>query len=99
MTKPASAAATRRFSMISHGFRLFDREMTQKSWPSGAPILAATASMAVTPGTMDRSILRDRKSVVEGKSVSVRVDLGGRRILKKKKHELYRTYVSILLTH
>src|SRR3546814_18481384 len=27
----------------------------------------------------------DRQSVVEGKSVSVRVDLGGRRILKKKK--------------
>src|SRR3546814_13232258 len=29
---------------------------------------------------------KDRKSVVEGKSVSVRVDLGGRRIIKKKKH-------------
>src|SRR3546814_11774915 len=28
--------------------------------------------------------LEDRKSVVEGKSVSVRVDLGGRRIIKKK---------------
>src|SRR3546814_11442759 len=28
--------------------------------------------------------LQDRKSVVEGKSVSVRVDLGGRRIIKKK---------------
>src|SRR3546814_17053274 len=28
---------------------------------------------------------RDRKSVVEGKSVSVRVDLGGCRIIKKKK--------------
>src|SRR3546814_15779193 len=27
----------------------------------------------------------DRQSVVKGKSVSVRVDLGGRRILKKKK--------------
>src|SRR3546814_19417737 len=27
----------------------------------------------------------DRKSVVEGKSVSVRVDLGGRRYIKKKK--------------
>src|SRR3546814_15093452 len=27
----------------------------------------------------------DRKSVVEGKSVSVGVDLGGRRIIKKKK--------------
>src|SRR3546814_14881209 len=29
----------------------------------------------------------DRKSVVEGKSVSVRVDLGCRRIIKKKKKE------------
>src|SRR3546814_12705932 len=28
--------------------------------------------------------LSDRKSVVSGKSVSVRVDLGGRRIIKKK---------------
>src|SRR3546814_7532247 len=28
---------------------------------------------------------QDRKSVVAGKSVSVRVDLGGRRIIKKKK--------------
>src|SRR3546814_18337593 len=28
---------------------------------------------------------RDRESVVEGKSVAVRVDLGGRRIIKKKK--------------
>src|SRR3546814_12789046 len=30
--------------------------------------------------------VRDRKSVVYGKSVSVRVDLGGRRIIKKKKN-------------
>src|SRR3546814_15576710 len=30
--------------------------------------------------------LLDRKSVVSGKSVSVRVDLGGRRIVKKKRH-------------
>src|SRR3546814_20631903 len=29
-------------------------------------------------------IFGDRKSVVQGKSVSVRVDLGGRRIIKKK---------------
>src|SRR3546814_14367385 len=29
----------------------------------------------------------DRKSVVEGKSVSVRVDLGGRRIIKKNKQQ------------
>src|SRR3546814_16920180 len=31
---------------------------------------------------------RDRKSVVSGKSVSVRVDLGGRRIIKKKKKKI-----------
>src|SRR3546814_17817668 len=30
----------------------------------------------------------DRKSVVQGKSVSVRVDLGGRRIIKKKKVQM-----------
>src|SRR3546814_14688195 len=31
----------------------------------------------------------DRKSVGWGKSVSVRVDLGGRRIIKKKKHKIH----------
>src|SRR3546814_11608777 len=31
----------------------------------------------------------DRKSVVEGKSVSVRVDLGGRRLIKKKTINTY----------
>src|SRR3546814_19757565 len=39
---------------------------------------ARAASSAVTLA------FADRKSVVYGKSVSVRVDLGGRRILKKK---------------
>src|SRR3546814_20261464 len=32
------------------------------------------------------SIVADRKTVVSGKSVSVRVDLGGRRSRKKKNH-------------
>src|SRR3546814_12908115 len=36
---------------------------------------------------MHARLRRDRKSVVEGKSVSVRVDLGGRRSIKKKKEE------------
>src|SRR3546814_16587407 len=36
-------------------------------------------------GERFRATVRDRKSVVWGKSVSVRVDLGGRRIIKKKK--------------
>src|SRR3546814_15140961 len=34
----------------------------------------------------------DRNSVVSGKSVSVRVVLGGRRIIKKKKHKI-QTYL------
>src|SRR3546814_14299435 len=33
--------------------------------------------------SMPRQFVRDRKSVVKGKSVSVRVDLGGCRIIKK----------------
>src|SRR3546814_20246647 len=35
----------------------------------------------------DVKVFEDRKSVVSGKSVSVRVDLGGRRIIKQKKHK------------
>src|SRR3546814_13208975 len=42
-----------------------------------------TQSDAWSPQT---EISGDRKSVVLGKSVSVRVDLGGRRIIKKKLH-------------
>src|SRR3546814_12880243 len=41
--------------------------------------------LAEALASLDRA---DRKSVVEGKSVSVRVDLGGRRILKKKKSNI-----------
>src|SRR3546814_11400809 len=32
-----------------------------------------------------KCVIKDRKSVVSGKSVSVRVDIGGRRIITKKK--------------
>src|SRR3546814_13334324 len=38
-------------------------------------------------GRMVRAVQADRKSVVEGKSVSVRVDLGVRRLIKKKTHD------------
>src|SRR3546814_16217659 len=38
---------------------------------------------AATHAQGEAKMLADRKSVVEGKSVSVRVDLGGRRIIKK----------------
>src|SRR3546814_17620772 len=41
----------------------------------------------------------DRKSVVEGKSVAVRVDLGGRRIVKKKKTKYINTHQLQLTKH
>src|SRR3546814_12762421 len=37
----------------------------------------------------------DRKSVASGKSVAVRVDLGGRRIIKKKKNKITNTNIPI----
>src|SRR3546814_11655703 len=39
----------------------------------------------VAVGGRGRDVVLDRKSVVSGTSVYVRVDLGGRRIMKKKK--------------
>src|SRR3546814_19893754 len=51
-----------------------------------APIHGAIFSSSV-PG---RTPI-DRKSVVSGKSVSVRVDLGGRRIIKKKEKDEQRS--------
>ena len=51
IVKPTLAAAVRRCSMTGHGFKLFDREIAQKSWPNGAPTRAATANMQVMPGT------------------------------------------------
>src|SRR3546814_11961612 len=64
----------------------------RKLWKEAAPLLAngdvATVEQIVSGS--DTAVGRilsagDRKSVVEGKSVSVRVDIGGRRIIKKKK--------------
>src|SRR3546814_21150235 len=54
-------------------------------------MIAARSGRIVTVGA--HAALRgvagmgDRQSVVEGKSVSVRVDLGGRRIIKKTTHQ------------
>src|SRR3546814_17264782 len=40
--------------------------------------------LGITDDAPDVLMTFDRKSVVQGKSVSVRVDLGGRRLIKKK---------------
>src|SRR3546814_11684676 len=47
------------------------------------PVLAAACAPVPPPEAGPASL--DRKRGVSGKSVSVRVDLGGRRIIKKKK--------------
>src|SRR3546814_19679952 len=49
------------------------------------PSIMAAAGSAITQYVLTIVGVFDRKSVVEGKSVSVRVDLGGRGIIKKKK--------------
>src|SRR3546814_20213196 len=64
--------------------------------------LAWPACAGAAPGGRAPSV-SDRKSVVSGKSVSVRVDLGGRRIHKKtkkapktpKQHASQKLYISI----
>src|SRR3546814_15555001 len=48
--------------------------------PGNADVAGCRASIVQGVDT----VVQDRKSVVYGKSVSVRVDLGGRRIIKKK---------------
>src|SRR3546814_19852233 len=54
------------------------------SWIAVFGIVAA-ASLQVTGLAAALTVTGDRKSVVSGKSVSVRVDLRGRRIMKQKK--------------
>src|SRR3546814_11112025 len=61
-----------------------------EGWPEIA-ILVTSGRIQPDPGTLPdgaafiaKHYKADRKSVVKGKSVSGRVDIGGRRILKKK---------------
>src|SRR3546814_19969688 len=70
------------------------------AWSRGEQLAAidqACADLIVSPETEDLletaaaavdalEPVEDRKSVVEGKSVSVRVDLGGSRFIKKKQN-------------
>src|SRR3546814_13219990 len=49
--------------------------------------LVEAAAAKIQRPTATAAEVRERKSVVEGKSVAGRVDFGGRRILKKKNHK------------
>src|SRR3546814_12821365 len=51
----------------------------------GSSLVKNQKASATTASVTAQILSTDRKSVVSGKSVSVRVDLGGRRIIKKKK--------------
>src|SRR3546814_20914179 len=54
----------------------------------GARYLTLTWNNSISwASSAQDEVLQDRKSVVEGKSVSVRLDLGGRRFIKKKKRK------------
>src|SRR3546814_11094277 len=53
--------------------------------PHRTAIGAEHADLDEVAGLDVRRQIEDRKSVVEGKSVSVRVDPGGPRVIKKKK--------------
>src|SRR3546814_19760251 len=64
----------------NHAAYLKDRAIMMQQWATFLDQWK-TGATNVTP-------IRDRKSVGSGKSVSVRVDLCGRRILKKKKETI-----------
>src|SRR3546814_11516600 len=75
---------------------LISSKLGEKRWSMPIVLLGVFATALfygdsmITPAISVLSAvegLRDRKSVVSGKSVSVRVDLGGRRSIKKKKHK------------
>src|SRR3546814_18416299 len=53
--------------------------------PVGSAKNREASEPSVSEVTVTKQMDEDRKSVVEGQSVSVRVDLGGRRRIKKKK--------------
>src|SRR3546814_19490594 len=57
-----------------------------------SPIRCWPRRRAIGSGSTALSIALDRKSVVSGKSVSARVDLGGRRYIKQKKKQ-YNTHI------
>src|SRR3546814_18447237 len=59
------------------------------------PGRARSLRIRTAHGGHSRNPRIDRKSVVSGKSVSVSVDLGGRRVIKKKNH----TYLMLMLYH
>src|SRR3546814_17395064 len=74
-------AEIRPVSSLPANSRLPDRSRTDAS---GTQNVASARPHRPRTRTACRRAVPDRKSVVSGKRVSVRVDLGGRRFIKKK---------------
>src|SRR3546814_13373079 len=79
--------------MLHQFTRLVSARRRPSSWPEAH---ARTCPTSPCPPA-SRACNSDRKSVVSGKSVSVRVDLGGRRSIKKK--NIYTTQVESMSLH
>src|SRR3546814_16328789 len=65
-----------------------DRDEQRRMMQFGVARACVTAHVGADPAGAPgkpKRLAKDRKSVVSGKRVAVRVDLGGRRIIKKKK--------------
>src|SRR3546814_18394305 len=64
-----------------------NRSFPRSAWACSLGRSASATGIGRQAHRWQRRASRDRTSVVEGKSVSVRVDLGGRRIIQKKQHK------------
>src|SRR3546814_11269249 len=69
----------------AHGIFVETREPARCAAPAALAPGAHRPCRRQLPALLRPPRVLDRKSVVSGKSVSVRVDLGGRRNIKKKK--------------
>src|SRR3546814_11060475 len=89
------SALLRRRPAFQRGIGLARRVIRSRRALADRPQRLAHRARAHRRGTVrPRRPCRDRKSVVSGKSVSVRVDLGGRRIIKKQKNKKTRKTMS-----
>src|SRR3546814_14016330 len=80
-----SIVSSRRISSGRVPTIVITRSMVQGPFGEMGDALAKATHNRHQLGPSGGSVAGDRKSVVSGKSVSVRVDIGGRRILKKHK--------------
>src|SRR3546814_20538802 len=77
------------FRLREHTNRLFrSAHILQMAMPYDKETLIQAQLDVVRDNRLESAYIRDRKSVGKGKSVSVSVDFGGRRIITKKKKKI-----------